>query len=44
MLLMVQPPELAVVHVEPVKPFTQIQEQALDVKMLVPPLAQGVVC
>jgi hypothetical protein len=43
-LVRVHPLELATVHVDPVKPFAQMQEQALEEMMLVPPLAQGVVC
>ncbi len=44
MLVVVQPPELAVVQVEPVKPFAQMQEQASEAMILVPPLAQGKFC
>ncbi len=44
MEVVVQPLELATVQVEPVKPFAQMQEQASEERMLVPPLAQGVVC
>jgi len=39
-----QLPELAVIQVEPVKSFVQMQEQMLEVRMLVPPSAQGVAC
>jgi hypothetical protein len=44
MVVVVQPAEPATVQVEPVKPFAQMQEQALEEMMLVPPLAQGVLC
>lgn len=40
----IHPMALEVEQVEPVKPFAQIQEQPLEAMILVPPLAQGVVC
>lgn len=42
MVVVVQPEELMTLQVEPVKPLAQIQEQALEETILVPPLAQGV--
>jgi hypothetical protein len=42
MVVVVQPAELAMVQVEPVKPFAQMQEQVLEEIMLVPPFSQGV--
>ena len=44
MVAVVQPLEPGIVQVEPVKPFAQMQEQAFAERMLVPPLAQGLVC
>ena len=44
MVVVVQPVALTNAQVEPVKPFTHMQEQMLEEMTLVPPLAHGIFC